>query len=183
MSAMEHKILITGTVGAGKTTAIQQISEIEPVLTDVTNTAKREAAKATTTAAFDYGEVDLGDGEVLRVYGTPGQERFSFMWQLLANGALGIIYFVDCSRDEPLTDLATFIDAFGSKYWSMPSVVALNKIPEDAAGTSATFQDYLDCRGLGWPVVEIDARERERVLDVLDVLLSVSEVQAAEATS
>jgi len=177
---MEHKILITGTVGAGKTTAIRQISGIAPVLTDVTNTATHESSKPTTTAAFDYGEVDLGDGDVLRIYGSPGQERFSFMWPVLAQGALGLVYLVDCSRDEPLTDLSVFIDMFGPQYWSIPSVVALNKLPEREADTSATFQDYLECRGLGWPVVEIDARDQAQVLDVLDLLLSQSEAQATE---
>ena len=78
----ELKILISGTTGAGKTTAIRAVSEIAPVSTDVRNT---DAAvdKALTTAGMDYGELTLDNGEKLYLYGTPVQERFDFMWNIL----------------------------------------------------------------------------------------------------
>lgn len=176
---MEHKILITGTMGAGKTTAIGQISEIPPISTDVENSRRDDFDKPTTTAAFDYGELDLGEGEVLRIYGTPGQERFSFMWPVLARGAIGIIYLIDCSRPEPLADLENFIDAFGSTADNVASVVALNRIPEDQPLAVETFQALLESRGLPWPAMSADVRRREDVLDVLEILLSLGEAQTA----
>lgn len=178
---MEHKILITGPMGAGKTTAIGQISEVDPVKTDVTNTQRDECDKETTTAAFDYGEVDLGDGEILRLYGTPGQTRFSFMWPLLARGALGVVYLVDCSRPEPLVDLATYLDAFGAAAVEIPSVIAINKIPDDEPMAVETFQAYLEHRALPWPVVHTDVRDREQVLDLLEILFSLTEAELLEA--
>lgn len=180
---MEYKILITGTMGAGKTTAIGQVSEIPPVLTDVANTRRDQSDKATTTAAFDYGELDIGEGDTLRLYGTPGQERFSFMWQVLARGALGVIYLMDCSREEPLADLGGFIEGLGETARQLPSVVALNKLsPEDEVQLAEVFQDYLELDGLDWPVVPADVRDREQVLDAFELLLSMSETSAVENT-
>lgn len=179
---MEYKILITGTMGAGKTTAIEHISDEPPVLTDVTNTRPSESAKATTTAAFDYGELDIGEGDVLRIYGTPGQERFSFMWPVLARGAIGIIYLVDQSQPAPLSDLARFLDGFGRMSMEIPSVIALNKTPSGEEAGVESVQDYLEERGLPWPAVAVDAREREDMIGVLDMILSLNEAQALEET-
>ena len=83
----EYKILITGTMGAGKTTAIAAISEVPPIMTDVQNNDTSNS-KLTTTVGLDYGELSLDGGDKLRIYGTPGQERFAFMWKVLAKGAL-----------------------------------------------------------------------------------------------
>lgn len=177
---MEVKIVFAGTMGAGKTTAITQISDTAPIATDVANTRRDEHTKATTTAAFDYGEVDLGDGEVLHLYGAPGQERFSFMWPVLARGALGIVHIVDNSRPEPLVDLAGFIDNFGAITGEIPGVVAINKSPPDTDTTAPVFEEYLAHRGLSWPVIDVDLRQRGDVLDVLEILLGLSEAEELE---
>lgn len=177
---MEHKILFTGTMGVGKTTAIAQISTTPPISTDVANTRRDENTKATTTAAFDYGEIDLGDGEFLRLYGTPGQERFRFMWPVLARGALGVVYLVDCTREDPLSDLELFIDAFGQSATDLPSVVALNKIPSEPNSPVKLFQEYLEDNGMDWPVVSGDVRQQDYVLYIIEILLSLIEVKALE---
>ena len=167
-------------MGVGKTTAIGQVSDVPPVFTDVANTRRSEEDKATTTAAFDYGEIKLGESEVLRLYGTPGQRRFEFMWPVLARGALGIIYLIDCGREKPLDDLDAFINAFGSAAATLPSVVALNKIPAASEPPTEIFQGYLEQRGINWPVLPTDVREREEVLAVLEILLSIIEAQALD---
>src|SRR5262249_54374958 len=95
----EHKILFTGSMGAGKTAAIGAVSEIEPVTTDVLNSMRDGVSKATTTVGLDYGEITLDGGEKLRLYGTPGQERFSAMWDILSAGALGVVILIDHSRE------------------------------------------------------------------------------------
>lgn len=175
MNHQEHKIIITGSMGAGKTTAIGQISDHPPLLTDVANTRRDQADKATTTAAFDFGEVDLGDGEVLRIYGTPGQERFDFMWPILARGALGIVFLLDLTRPDPVADLERYMSAFGNTLGQTPSVLALNKLEDGAESPVPLFQNYLEERELHWPVMPIDAREREQVLNLMEVVLSLNE--------
>ncbi len=175
MNVREHKIVITGTMGAGKTTAIRQISDHPPLLTDVANTRRDESDKATTTAAFDFGELDLGDGEVLRIYGTPGQERFDFMWPIVARGALGIVFLLDLSREDPVADLERYFSAFGKQLGETPSVLALNKLDAVEAAPVALFQQYLEGRGLSWPIIPTDVREREHVLDLMEVVLSLNE--------
>src|SRR5690606_37353134 len=112
MSPREYKLIFAGSMGAGKTTAIAAISEISPVRTDVENTDRASHQKATTTAAMDYGEVTLAGGDKLRLYGTPGQTRFDFMWKILGKGALGVIILVDNSRPDPLADLREYLQAF-----------------------------------------------------------------------
>jgi hypothetical protein len=101
MSVQEYKLIFTGTMGAGKTTAITSISEIPPVSTDVQRSEAGDDAKLTTTAALDYGEVTLPRGDMLRLYGTPGQARFDFMWRILSEGALGVVVLVDNRRPDP----------------------------------------------------------------------------------
>ena len=110
---IEHKILFSGTMGAGKTTAIAAVSEIGPLSTDVRNTDE-SVAKATTTVGLDYGELTLDNGERLRLYGTPGQPRFAFMWDILARGALGLVILIDNSRPDPLADLDVYLDGYAS---------------------------------------------------------------------
>ena len=86
MTQREYKLVFAGSMGAGKTTAIGAISEIPPVRTDVANSDLATFAKATTTAAMDYGEVTLDGGDKLRLYGTPGQARFDFSGGSSATG-------------------------------------------------------------------------------------------------
>ena len=86
----EYKIVFTGTVGAGKTTAIAAISESRPVVTDVPNT-DGSVAKQLTTVGLDFGMVTLEGGQRLRLFGTPGQARFDFLWAILARNALGLV--------------------------------------------------------------------------------------------
>lgn len=102
----EYKIIVTGAMGAGKTTAIAAISDVAPVTTEAVNSDQTTSAKASTTVALDYGEIALEGGDRVRLYGTPGQQRFSFMWGILAKGALGLILLIDNTSKAPLEDLA-----------------------------------------------------------------------------
>jgi signal recognition particle receptor subunit beta len=90
------KIVITGPFAAGKTQFIRTISEIEPVTTERKTTAKEEkAVKGQTTVAMDFGKIAIDDEHELYLFGTPGQSRFDFMWDILGKGALGVIVLVD----------------------------------------------------------------------------------------
>ncbi|MCG8122869.1 MAG: ATP/GTP-binding protein, partial [Candidatus Thiodiazotropha taylori] len=101
----EHKIIFTGPVGAGKTTAISVLSDIVPVTTDEMASDMTKDLKQQTTVAMDYGLMRINESERVHLYGTPGQERFNFMWEVLTQGGLGLVLLIDNSRKEPFQDL------------------------------------------------------------------------------
>jgi signal recognition particle receptor subunit beta len=167
----EYKLLFTGSAGAGKTTAIAAISEISPVSTDVKN-SDAALAKEKTTAAMDYGEVSLDGGDVLRLYATPGQERFAFMWEILARGALGLVILIDNSRPDPLGDLTLYAGNFAGLIKDRACVVGVGRTHTHPAPAIKAFVDQLGAMGLPCPVVPVDVREASQVLVLVDLLLT-----------
>lgn len=173
----EYKILFTGTMGAGKTTAIAAISDVPPVVTDVLNTDV-SLPKETTTVGFDYGELDLPGGDRLRLYGTPGQQRFSFMWQILAKGALGLVILIDNSRPQPLEDLSIYLENFASLIGDTACVVGVGRMDSQNHPDLERYAQHLQKHGVICPVIATDVRERAQVVLLLDLLMAQLEVQA-----
>ncbi len=167
---IEHKILFTGVTGAGKTTAIGAVSEIPPLSTDVRNTDVN-LSKAMTTVGMDYGELTLDNGEKLRLYGTPGQQRFDFMWKILSNGALGLIILIDNSRSDPLDDLDRYLKGFAKLIEDTACVVAVGRLETHPQPGIEKFVAHLESRGVLCPVLPADVREREQVVQILELLL------------
>jgi uncharacterized protein len=172
----EHKFLFTGTMGAGKTTAIAAVSEIPPIVTDVTNT-DTTVAKARTTVGLDYGELTLEGGEKLKLYGTPGQERFAFMWDILARGALGLVILIDNSRPDPIADFKIYLTGFAKSLPTLPFVVGVGRTNAHPKPSIDDFADVLARSKLIAPVLAVDVRERQDVLLLVDVLLTQLESQ------
>jgi signal recognition particle receptor subunit beta len=168
----EHKLVFVGTMGAGKTTAIAAISEIAPLATEVTNTERELFDKDSTTVALDYGAITLPDGERLMLYGTPGQDRFDFMWPIVADGAIGIIVLVDNSRPAPITDLERFVACFRGHAEAGRMVIAIGRMSAHPRPNLADYIAALDRLDVCVPVMPADVRERRDVLRVIDVLLS-----------
>lgn len=163
-----YKILFTGTMGAGKTTAIAQISDIEPVTTDVQNNDPT-LLKETTTVGLDYGELTLASGEQLRLYGTPGQHRFAFMWKILSKGALGVIILLDHSRPDPYADLSIYLSNFAELISQAACVIAVGRLDDPSALDN--YSRHAAEHGVLCPVIATDVREREQVLLLVDLLL------------
>jgi signal recognition particle receptor subunit beta len=161
---MAHtKFIFAGPPGVGKSTAIAAISDKPPIMTDVAATDEVAAIKAMTTVAMDYGEFDVGDGSVVRLYGTPGQKRFDFMWRILLKGALGLIVLIDNSRDDPLADLCNYLDDFGDFAGADGSgvVIGITRLGERPA---PSLDDYTE-------LLMNDMRKRDDVLMLMDALL------------
>jgi signal recognition particle receptor subunit beta len=173
----EIKLLFAGPMGAGKTTAIRAISEIEPISTEVANTDLDESDKAETTVAMDYGELTLDTGHIVHLYGSPGQRRFEFMWPLLAEGALGVLVLLDNSRPDPLADLSGFLDAFAAQIDGGRVVIAVGRLDTHAHPSLDDYVEAIAARGQFLPVVDVDVRRRDDVLALLDVLFS--QIEAA----
>jgi signal recognition particle receptor subunit beta len=178
VSAREYKLIFTGTMGAGKTTAIAAISEVAPVSTDVQRSEAGEDTKKTTTAALDYGEVTLPQGDVLRLYGTPGQVRFDFMWKILGEGALGVVVLVDNRRPDPLADLREYLDSFRDIVAGSRGVVGVGRLETHPVPDLDAYYDVASELGLSTPIVSVDVRRRDDVLLLLDILFN--QIEATE---
>ena len=163
------KILIAGGFGAGKTTLVSSISEIRPLRTEeelsdrsvgVDDVAGVER-KTTTTVAMDFGRISFRSDLVLYLFGTPGQERFWFMWDELAFGALGAVVLADTRR---LADCFSSVDYFERR--QTPFVVAANKFDGAPEYDTEAIRDALDLDS-GVPVLLCDARRRASVKEIL----------------
>lgn len=168
----ELKLIFTGAPGAGKTTAITAISEFEPISTDMATTDALAEQKEETTVAMDFGEITLDDGERVRLYGTPGQERFEFMWKILIEGGLGLIILVDNSRPDPIADLAVYINNFRDFIEETSAVIGITRADLPSKTTLDDYYSYLETTGLPIPIMEADVREKDDVLMLLDLLIS-----------
>jgi signal recognition particle receptor subunit beta len=182
------KILISGGFGVGKTTTVGALSEISPLSTEAAMTsasvgiddAGSNSTKTTTTVAMDFGRVTIDESIILYMFGTPGQDRFGFMWNDLADGALGGIVLVDPSR---LDDCFVALDYFDKI--ELPYVVAVNHFAGRSALTLDQVRHAINV-DTDIPVVKIDARDREQVkavvLSLLNVILNRARTRSA-ATS
>lgn len=167
------KIVFTGTVGAGKTKAIEILSDIPVVSTDVDVTDEVKAIKDTTTVAMDYGEVSLDDQTTLALYGTPGQERFRYMWEILSKGALGIVIMVDNSREDPLRDLDMYLENFAKFIDQSCAVIAITHSDMSERPSIDEFYVHLSAKGLAYPVFQVDAREKDQILLLIDSMMAI----------
>ncbi|HBS61639.1 MAG TPA: GTPase, partial [Stenotrophomonas sp.] len=106
----EHKIVVLGAMGSGKSTLVRAIAAGAVVDTDVRNSDRVGADKASTTVAMDYADIDLPNGDRLRLYGTPGQQRFDFLWPILLQGASGVVLLLDATDPAAATALGAYLD-------------------------------------------------------------------------
>lgn len=120
------KVVVTGPFNAGKTEFISSISEIDVVSTEQKITDGSRVVKAQTTVAMDYGRITVDKDLILYLFGTPGQKRFDFMWDILAEGMLGFVVLVDSARPETFREAKMILDRF-RRFSPTPYVIAANK--------------------------------------------------------
>ena len=120
------KIVVTGPFNAGKTEFIRSVSEIDVVSTERRISTEPEKLKDTTTVAMDFGRITVDEDMVLYLFGTPGQKRFYFMWEILSEGMLGFVVLVDSARPETFREARSILETFRA-YAPTPYVVAANK--------------------------------------------------------
>jgi uncharacterized protein len=167
----QYKIIFTGPVGAGKTTAINAISDVPPIKTDAAASDMTKNRKASTTVAMDYGIMNLAGGEKIHLYGTPGQERFDFMWDILTVGGIGLILLLDNTRADPFQDMRFFLDAFGKFIDDTSVAIGVTQMDLSSKPSIDDYHTQLQAFGLKPPVFEVDAREKNDVSLLVQALL------------
>ena len=169
------KMVVTGPFSAGKTQFIQAVSEIEVVATERKISTKAErAVKESTTVAMDFGRITVDEDLVLYLFGTPGQKRFDFMWEILSEGMLGFIVLVDSTRPETFREARSILETFRA-YAPTPYVVAANKQDLDDAWELEDMRHALRLSGKTkiLPCIATDKKQVKTVL--LELLYSILE--------
>lgn len=163
------KVVVTGPFNAGKTTFIKAVSEITVLSTERQVSDASGETPGETTVAMDFGRITVSDDVVLYLFGTPGQSRFSFMWETLSEGMLGFVLMVDATEPATFEDARSMIDFF-TQMSDVPFVVAANKVdPDDLPRLQQVRADLaLDEKV---PLLPVDARARDSVKAVLLGLL------------
>ncbi len=172
-AAAAVKVVIVGGFGVGKTTLVGSVSEIRPLTTEETMTQASAGVddlagverKTATTVAMDFGRISVNDELVLYLFGTPGQQRFWFLWNGLFEGALGAVVLVDTRRLEVSFDVIGRLEERG-----VPFVVAVNSFPHAPEHPIEELRAALDLPD-DVPLVRCDARSRESSRDVLLALM------------
>ncbi len=170
-----HKLAFIGEPGAGKTTCIAAVSDIEPVTTDVGCTDELALRKDTTTVALDYGQLDLGEQGRLLLYGLPGQARFRYMFDVVREGLLGVVILVDASAEHGMAGLETTLRTYADELRCLPCVMALNKHDDPPQELRQGCLDLLRRHEVVAPVLTVDARRREDVVKLFDLLFLLIE--------
>lgn len=180
---MEWGILFIGAVGSGKTQAIQTISDIDVVNTEELATDEVKQMKSHTTVAMDVGAMLLSEQDKVRLYGAPGQDRFSFMWDILLDQSKGVVLLVNHCGENPLGELEHYLGALEERVVTrrVPVVVGITHMEQGPRRLLGMYQSYINTRGCTActvlpPVIEIDARSRLHVRAALSAMTAQLEM-------
>jgi signal recognition particle receptor subunit beta len=167
-------------MGAGKTTAIKSVSEIDVVSTEANNSERHLVDKPTTTVALDYGEILLDGDEKIRLYGIPGQRRFDFMWSILKERAEGMVLLVNNDAPNPIAEMLAFLEDFRELYDRGGVVVGISRTDVAPEPTMADFSAALEAAhpGIVVPVFTVDPRNSDHMRMVLLALVINIEMRA-----
>ncbi len=170
MAEKQIKIVVSGPYAAGKTQFINTVSEIKTVQTEAKTTRTGEKEKKShTTVAMDFGKIKIDDEHVLYLFGTPGQSRFDFMWDILGKGMVGLIVLVDSTDPNTFHEARKIINFFESRY-PAPFIVGCNKQDLEGAWSPEDIRTALDLDD-DVKVLPLVATNKESVKNVLLELL------------
>ncbi|MBJ3589782.1 ATP/GTP-binding protein [Salmonella enterica subsp. enterica serovar Saintpaul] len=174
----EFKILFAGPTGAGKTTAINTVSDVSVVSTEVprssldTESEKSQLIpKNTVTIGIDYGEFSFDDNTRVRLYGVPGQLRFEFLWELIHKGASGTIILFDITSNAFADEIDFFINRFHKVLLTDKCIIGISKYSDEYSPRVTELLDLMGKYKVDVPVIAVDIRNKEDVLKLLTMLV------------
>ncbi len=167
-----NRIIVTGTSGAGKSTFINALSHIKPVVSDIYKYApdKQEESRL-LDVQIDYGEYLFDEGRKLELYALPGQKRFSFLWQTIARRATGMIILVDNRRPDPMQDLAMYLENFEHMILPHSTIIGVNYADFVGGTENSEYLEFLFQKNKRIPVLPINARSKKDAQYLLQTLL------------
>lgn len=169
--ASVYKIVFAGPLGSGKSRAVKSLSDIEVVSTEAEATDDVKTLKHHTTVAMDYGVMNLAKGNRVMLYGTPGQERFDFMWDILTKNALGLVLLIDGSAPDPVSDLHAYAAAFKKIIAKSALVVGITHTSLSDITVRPAIAVAMKELGLPPVVMNVDARERADMVKLVKTLI------------
>lgn len=170
------KVLVAGSVGVGKTTAVSSASDAPTLTTEAQPTDDTQLQKDTTTVAMDFNVVWLDDGLKVHLYGTPGQKRFDFMWSVLAKGASGVVLLANHKSEDVFADMQIYLDAFEPMIHKQQLVVGVTRLGNDGDKALQSYRDYFSQRDMRVPVLEADPRSRHDVIILIRASLAAAQI-------
>lgn len=165
-----YKIVVTGPFNSGKTQFVKSGSEIPVVETEKSITTEDRGIKAQTTVAMDFGRVTI-DGKTVHLFGTPGQTRFNFMWEILAKEMNGFIVLVDSTDSPSFPEAAELIEQF-SAFVDVPHIVVANKVDLEGGASVEDVRDQTKVSA-GVPVMSCNSLNKDSVHEVLKALVAL----------
>lgn len=171
LTKASYKLIIAGPVGVGKTEAVRALSDTGVVTTEELASDDVKHLKKTTTVAMDYGVMKLATGEQVRLYGTPGQKRFDFMWEILSENALGLVLLLSAKEKDPVAHLHDYLDSFMPLIESSALVVGITHAEQMAWDLHGRLSDALVERGVVANVSVVDARNKEQMQQLVCSLI------------
>lgn len=169
----QYKIIFTGPVGAGKTTAVNVLSDIPTVTTEAR--ASDAAGARDHTVSVDYGILKVGDTEQIHLYGTPGQDPgqdpIESKWDALTDGGIGLVVLLDNTRPDPFADMRSYLKAFQSFIDQTKVVIGVTRIDVKPSPSIEDYYKQLWTTGRNVPIFEVDARRRDDVAVLVQALL------------
>ena len=168
-----YKLIFTGPTGAGKSTAISALSDIPVVTTEAKSTHRNphHENKNTITVGLDYGLIKLETQEKIHLYGTPGQGRFDFMWDILTEGGLGLILLIDNARTDPIGDMHFFLKVFSNFIQQTKVAIGITRMDISRHPKLIQYNKELQAMKLSAPLFEVDARNKRDVSLLVQALL------------
>jgi len=175
------KLLVVGSVGSGKTTALTTLSETPPILTEASPSDGVAKRKPTTTIAMEYGEIRVHAEAKLQIYGTPGQRRFDFMGEILCGRAWGVLILVDNTEPDPLAELQYYLEIYADKL-AVPNVaVGISHYDTAQNPPVEAYQRFLRENGYRCPVGVVDTRDIQSLAVLVSVMAENREVVLSHA--
>jgi hypothetical protein len=180
---MEWTILFMGPVGSGKTQAIQSISDIEVLNTDVAATDEIRQVKSRTTVSMDVGVLNLSGNDKLRLYGAPGQDRFDFMWDILMPQAKGLVLMLNHASADPLAELDHYLQVIRQRLPGnrLPLVIGVTHVDQNPEIPLSIYTQHLQQKGVLFcgvtpHVIAVDSRIRNHVRYLLLIMVAQMEM-------
>jgi hypothetical protein len=162
------KILFVGSVGSGKTTAIQTLADGKVLTTETMPSDHAQLLKKTTTVAMDYAPLELDKQRRVHIYGAPGQRRFDFMSDILSYNAIGLVILVSNGTSKPLLELNYYLNQHRRFLNQRPAIIGVTHNDLNPKPSLKEYRQFLEQIGAAWPVFKVDARSKADMLSLIE---------------